>query len=669
MSAPAPEPSWAAIGLEQIPELADKAAMWSLRPLLFVSLALSACLPFARAEETVRTTVLSALESVSMPHLYNGLMYVRGALGSASMVSDGVFTTAAHVIFDEEELTWAPRSSTRLYPRYHQVVGLQPTGQAFTPVAYMRWTSYATRVENDNSGPGLSSPDTFNIDYAAGYLSRVDTDARLTAYPEVHVDQENAVSILREDRDKLISGYPADTDFIEPAQVGFMHATPPGNYFCWWGGLEDRPDTWRDSEDLWVATYEFEGVSTHSGNSGGPMYVRDDAGAWLLAGMVVGSIGSTSVLVRGVDEGAWQLIEAAIVARGTSGLRRAGMLSANTDPHGVWLEWQDRSPGEAGYRVLRMDAGEWRLLAELPADSESFLDESARPGSVHRYKVQPFDAAGRRSPASPEAHIRVPGVERGLGAAIGRSWLGLSSAGDSGWHVDGDGRLRAARVRPLGSTALRLDLIGPGVLNFEWSVSSEENPDYTNPQSPNRGEIYDAVFLHLNGEPVNAGDEPVFLSGSRGPEALSLEIPAGPQVVEWRYVKDPYSSEGEDTAFLHSLDWIPDADNPSVVHAAYADGDDNRQAAAWFGGYALDGDPWIRHDQLGWLLPRAGDGFALTAHSPVHGIGEFYTTPEIFPYLYLYRAGKWLMWVEDSGVDGHGLWFYDLAGERFFRAR
>ncbi len=63
-------------------------------------------------------------------------------------------------------------------------------------------------------------------------------------------------------------------------------------------------------------------MTTYGGNSGGPMYVRNEFGEWMIAGIVVGSNGSDGVFIRGIDEAAWDLIEETIEARGNPPLRR-----------------------------------------------------------------------------------------------------------------------------------------------------------------------------------------------------------------------------------------------------------------------------------------------------------------------------------------------------------
>jgi len=65
-------------------------------------------IPALSGEESILTEALPLAEINASPYRYNGLMYVRGALGSAVMVGAGVYATAAHVIFDEEAqtVTW-----------------------------------------------------------------------------------------------------------------------------------------------------------------------------------------------------------------------------------------------------------------------------------------------------------------------------------------------------------------------------------------------------------------------------------------------------------------------------------------------------------------------------------------------------------------------------------
>jgi hypothetical protein len=620
------------------------------------------------AEETIVPVPIELGDVTETPYRYNGVLFVQSAVGSASAVGEGVMATAAHVIFDDEALAWEPIGIIKYFPQYHRPTPLQPVGSGTPMLGFARWTSYSTRVENDDSGPGLSSPDTFNIDFAVGRISSFARDRALLEYPEVNIDAEGDIGILRDQREKMIAGYPADSDFIDRNNRGLMHMTAPADYFCWWGGLTDFPNTWRDSEDFWVATYDFEGVTTYGGNSGGPMYVRTDQGDWAQAGVVVGSNGSDGVFIRGIDDEAWALIEQAIEARGDAPVHRVTDLTATQEPDvpAVRLAWSDTSTGEAGVRVYRMDTGLWEEIADLPADSTEFLDETTRTGHVYHYRVQPYVPDGGRPPRSPSATIRVSGQNSLVAGRLSQPFLNLRNTGDTNWHIDDQNRLRAGQVRSMGQSSIELEIVGPGTLEFTWGVSSEENVDYDNPDSPNNGSIYDAAFLYLNGEQVMDGEEPVFLSGLEGPVTESLAIPRGAHVVEWRYEKDPYTTENEDTAFLESLSWTPDPESAFPIFGSFAFGDSGWNGSEWFGVYSADDFPWIGHLNLGWIYLRPTNGINLSAYSQMPEIGEFYTSPFLYPYFYLPSSSRWVMYVEETGVFGSGAWFYDLTGGEYF---
>lgn len=626
-------------------------------------------LPSLQAEDTIVPEFLQTADIPKNPYQYNGLLFVGSAIGSASFVGEGVVTTAAHVIFDDEDFVWEPINRIRFYPRYHRTTPFQPTGKFFPPTAFVRWTSYATRVENDDSGPGLSSPDTFNLDFAVGYLNRFEDDPLVMEYPEVAVDAEGEVGILRDPRDKTIIGYPSDSDFISSGQRGLMHQTAPGNYFCWWGALEDFESSWRDSEDYWVATYDFEGVTTYSGNSGGPIYVRNDQDRWAQAGVVVGSNGSDGVLVRGIDEEAWNLIEETIVTRGASNVFRIDAVEASViAPDSVRLQWVDNSEEESGYAVYRLDSSMWELLAELPADATDYLDQAVKPGHVYQYQVQPVQENGSRPPKSPATRIAIPGFNSIAGEFVGQPFLNLRNTGDSNWHLDSANRLRAGKVRSLGSSALELQVIGPGTLRFTWSASSEENPDYTNPQSPNFEEIYDALFVTLNGQRVVSGNKPIFLSGFSEGIFREISIPAGPQTIEWIYEKDPYTDEGEDTGFLDSVSWIPSATDPYPVLGGFAYEDSSWNGSTWLGAHEASDFPWVGHLELGWLYLRPGNGTDLYFYSASPDLGDLYTRPDLFPFMYHYSRDTWVYYIGETGSFGSGMWFYDLTVEDYFQA-
>lgn len=622
------------------------------------------CLLGALFAEGVTPERLRSFEVDRRPYIHNGLLFANGFTGSASLVGDGVFATAAHVVFREDTARWVPASQLRFHPRHNRVLSYPPGGRSFTPAGVIRWTSYADRVRNDGSDEDYSTRDTFNLDFAVAYLASSIDHSSLRLWAEVHIDEEEETGIFRDNRETTIVGYPADEENLDFSDIGYMHGTPPQPLFAWWHGLTDFPDTWRDSGDFWFSLHDFEGVSVYGGNSGGPVYVRGDFNEWLFAGVVVGGIADESTLVRAFDEEAYLLLREAEVARGDPGLHRAAELAAEAEgPRATRLHWTDTSATETVWRVLRRDTGAAEEIARLPANSREFIDTSVLPGRIYKYAVQPEDATGNRAPASATAVVATPGPARDLAAAVGNGALDLTNGGDRNWFAE-DGRLRSGDIRDMGESRLRMRLLGPGTLRFDWSVSSEENPAW----SPTNGEdIYDAVHLYLNGEKVEENGRPVFLSGTRGPEAVELEVPAGGHLVEWVYRKDPYSTEGEDAGFLHNLSWTPGPSHPSPVFGSYAFEDPDYHGSAWFGAYAADRLPWAGHLELGWLFLRAAPGNGVYAYSPLPELGDFYTGPGLYPYLYRISDGAWLYYYQGTGAFGSGAWFTNLSGGGDFR--
>ena len=159
-----------------------------MRHITGVLLLLLGILQAGLAQTTVVPEVLDASQTSVAPYAYNGFLGVDTsngfASGSASMVENGVFMTAAHVVFDDVNLVWEPVNSISYYPQRHVPLGQPSLGGSFKPQQILRWASYRTRVENDGSATGESSRDTFNMDFAVGYFSGFYNVDSLLHFPE-----------------------------------------------------------------------------------------------------------------------------------------------------------------------------------------------------------------------------------------------------------------------------------------------------------------------------------------------------------------------------------------------------------------------------------------------------------------------------------------------------
>ena len=89
------------------------------------------------------------------------------------------------------------------------------------------------------------------------------------------------------------------------------------------------------------------------------------------------------------------------------------------------------------------------------------------------------------------------------------------------------------------SSWLAASITGPGLLAFDWKVSSEAN--------------YDFLTVSLDGVKQGA------VSGEEGWIRSALQIPAGSHTVRWQYTKDQAVISGHDAAWVDHVVFTPDA--------------------------------------------------------------------------------------------------------------
>jgi hypothetical protein len=130
-----------------------------------------------------------------------------------------------------------------------------------------------------------------------------------------------------------------------------------------------------------------------------------------------------------------------------------------------------------------------------------------------------------------------------LAEAVDAPELFLSTDGDTFWEGHGvvthDGRdaARSGIIAEGQSSAMRTIVDGPGTLSFWWKVSSETNADIL------------SVFLN--------GRQEAFISGEVDWEQFSLELPSGPQFLEWIYSKTTLVGTGADRGWVDQLTLVP----------------------------------------------------------------------------------------------------------------
>ena len=96
--------------------------------------------------------------------------------------------------------------------------------------------------------------------------------------------------------------------------------------------------------------------------------------------------------------------------------------------------------------------------------------------------------------------------------------------------------MQAGAISDLQTSAILTYVYGPGTINFNWQVSSELDYDY--------------LFLVVDGYIVDA------VSGDSGWLSSSYDIVgSGEHAIMWAYNKDPYVSDGLDSAWLDNVSW------------------------------------------------------------------------------------------------------------------
>ena len=569
-----------------------------------------------------------------MPYRANGLIRVPHGRASGVVVHQRVVLTAAHVIHNHGSWTTAS-----FYPEHHQFYS-EFNNQYFNSAGSHRWESYSSRVQRDGSIPG-SSRDTFNVDFAA--LFYLPTLLPGGYYAPIHIDAEGEVSRLRDPFPKTVTGYPIGLG----QHVGFLHSIEPADYLIWWDALTREPEGWYDSgvgpePSLWKALYYSDEFLTYSGNSGGPVWVQDDFGEWEVAAVIVGfNHSSGNSYFRGIDDNAYQLIKAAADSGGGYRTQRPEGLEAYAGVDGqVYLNWLADGLDIDRFRILRSEAGVWQELAQVAGNRRAFVDRSVRSGREYRYQIQSIRADGVRSPFSRLAAVQTRGWDHRIGRELSMPWFAWRTFGDGPFYHDGVS-LRSGRTRSMGHSALELELEGPGRLQFNWAVSSEENLAYDDPDSHLFGDIYDAFYFYVNGE------EERWISGEVDSDDVVIDLPAGRQVLRWEYRKDPYADEGEDAGRLLGLAWFPEngsvsASELDTLQGTFELGGHWRKSPAIGAFWRAHKDSnWIYHPVWGWSWLVLGDSGELYALRSDTGNWLYWTADHPRAY-YCYAQAAWI---------------------------
>jgi hypothetical protein len=321
-------------------------------------------------------------DPTNYPYGFNGQLQSDADVGYGSgvAVQPNVVLTAAHLVFDDQTLSYV--SQVYWY--------LQEEAGVFTPeplAARGRYvlSGYAVQRTNDllyGLSPDQSSPQSRNLDVAALYFPSPVAGGGYGGYlPSDAVPNTWLTSVNQ----KMLVGYPADGSVFGDASVvpGVMYQTGPQPY-----PLSLATDPVADQQ-----VYTAPWFLSYPGNSGGPLYVQYN-GYYYPAGVYLGTLYNGVVpyasLVRGIDSNVVNLITRAQMLgdAGTNGTG-GGVITITAGAGSGLLAWvqvpiEPQAAYDAGARWRLQGTTDWStaqtFTPTLSQGSSVTLDYKPIPG-------------------------------------------------------------------------------------------------------------------------------------------------------------------------------------------------------------------------------------------------------------------------------------------------
>jgi M6 family metalloprotease-like protein len=214
----------------------------------------------------------------------------------------------------------------------------------------------------------------------------------------------------------------------------------------------------------------------------------------------------------------------------------------------------DPETGILGFRLeVGTTPGSSDTFAGLVGKTLTTTLTGVHEGRSYYARVQALNGVGSASAWSGDSDgifVDYPSLDC---TALDNCGLVFKTAGGAPWFAQsavvsyGSTAARAGDVSDDQSSFVRTTLVGPGTLGFWWKVSSEY--------------WFDDLRVLVDGA-VRAR-----IYGETAWTPMSVAIPAGSHVVEWRYTKDYTASSGSDTGWLDRVEWT----GPAVPLASIDD--------------------------------------------------------------------------------------------------
>jgi sugar lactone lactonase YvrE len=329
------------------------------------------------------------------PFDFNGQLQTDAGLGSGVAVETNVVLTAAHLIFNDQTLSYVSRAWWYLR---QEVPAFTPE-----PMPARGWyvlSGYAAQRTNDLFGglaPDQSSPQSRNLDVAALYFLSPVAGGGFGGYLP---SDSTPNSWLTSTANKMLVGYPVDGSLFGDATItnGVMYQTKPQPFPL---SLSSEPVS---GQQVYTAPWFL----SYPGNSGGPLYVQFN-GHYYPAGVYVGTLFSGIVpyasAVRAIDGAVAGVIRTA-AALGDSGTNNGGGVIA-------FIPSQTINAGNPGFIQFHLGppsalhaGAAWRLVGD--ATWSTAPDWTRTVTSTNAVSVEFKPLAGWTSPSDQSVSV-LPG--------------------------------------------------------------------------------------------------------------------------------------------------------------------------------------------------------------------------------------------------------------------
>jgi len=230
------------------------------------------------------------------PYRYNGQLQTSIGFASGVVVKRRVVVTAGHALFDDVSLNYTT-TARWFFQRYRDQLEPVP----LIPRGWYVFDGYASQRQLDKT-PGVSTPESQTFDAAALYFLE---DAGRGGFGGYLSSDQSANEFLTGNANKFLAGYPLDG--VPDADQSKLHATSPTDLVFF--KTHDQ-------------VYATDQIKSYPGNSGGPLYVQHDDGAYYPAGIFLGGSGGT--LVRAINGEIVDLINRAEVSGNGGGNSTGG---------------------------------------------------------------------------------------------------------------------------------------------------------------------------------------------------------------------------------------------------------------------------------------------------------------------------------------------------------